>query len=57
MQRTDWRPPEAGAERVGKVGEGAQKVQTCSYEVSCGDVMSSMVTIVNNTGSRIWKLT
>ena len=34
---------------VGKTGEGGQKVQTSSYKISPGDVMYSMVTIVNNT--------
>ena len=33
---------------VGEMGEGGQRVQTSSYKCH-GDVMYSMVTIVNNT--------
>ena len=40
----------------GKIGEGGQKVQTSIYNISRGDVMYSMVTIVNNTVVYIWKL-
>ena len=38
---------------VGEMGEGRQKVQTFSYKISHGDVIYSMVTIVNNTVSYI----
>ena len=36
-------------QRVGKMGEGGQKVQTSSYKISHGDVRYSMVAAVNNT--------
>ena len=45
-----------GGSGVGKMGEEGQKVQTSSYKISLGDVMYSMVTIVNNTVLHIWKL-
>ena len=38
------------------MGEEGQKVQTSSYKISLGDVMYSMVAIVNNTVLHIWKL-
>ena len=43
-EKTGWWLPEVG----GWGGEGGQKVQTCSYKISQGDVMYSMVTVVNN---------
>ena len=33
---------------VGKTGGGGQKVQTFSYEISLGDGMYSMATLVND---------
>ena len=38
---------------MGKLDEGSQKVQTFSYKISHGDVMYSMVTLLNNTLLRI----
>ena len=37
------------------MGEGDQKVQTCNYKISSGDVMYSTVTTVN-TVLYVWKL-
>ena len=45
--RVDWWL--SGAGEVGEMGEGVQKVQTCSYKVSFGDIICSMMTTVNNT--------
>lgn len=36
------------------MGEGGQKVQSSSYQISHGDVMCSKVTRVNNT---VWLIT
>ena len=47
MQRTDWQLPEAGDDWVGKTGQGSHKIQTSV--ISPGDIMCSMVTIVNDT--------
>ena len=33
---------------MGEMGEEGQKLPTCSYKISSGDVMYSMVTKVNN---------
>lgn len=41
---------------VGKMGEGGQKAYISSYKINHGDVMYSMVTLVNNTIFRIGKL-
>ena len=41
-----------GREGVGKTGKSSEKVQTSSP----GDIMNSIVTIVNNTVLHIWKL-
>lgn len=35
--------------RMGKMAEGNEKVQTCSYKISYEDIIYNMVTIVNNT--------
>lgn len=47
-----YREQIAGCQRqgqgVGKIGEGGQKVQSSNYKISPGDVMYSMVTLVNN---------
>lgn len=48
IDRTNWWLPGAGA-RGGEMGEGSQKVQTLSYRLSPGNIMCSMVTIINNT--------
>ena len=49
MMRTDWCLPEAGVQR-GQNGEGSEKIQTSSYkQVSHGNVMYGMVTVVCNT--------
>ena len=37
------------------MGEGDQKVQPSSYKISHGDIIYSVVTIVNNTGLLIWR--
>lgn len=49
IQRIDWWLLKGGGWRVGKMGEGGQKVQTSSYKVNSGDVMYNMVIIVNST--------
>ena len=36
-------------QKVGKTGEGGQKVKTSSYKIRHEDIMYSMVTVVNNT--------
>lgn len=36
-------------ERYERHGDGGQKVQTPNYMISPGDVMYSMLTVVNNT--------
>lgn len=37
------------------MGEEGQKVEISSYNLSHGDVMYTIVTIVNNTVFHIWK--
>ena len=39
MQRTVFWLPESGGVEVVEMGEGDQKVQTFSYDISQGDVM------------------
>ena len=42
---------------MGETGKGGQKIQTSSYKtISSGEVICSMVTVVNNVGSNILKL-
>lgn len=41
---------------VNKMGESGLKAQNSSYGISPGNVMYSLVTIVNNTLLYIWKL-
>ena len=43
-------------QKVGKTGEGGQKVKTSSYKIRHEDIMYSMVTVVNNTVLHPWKL-
>lgn len=44
-----WLPGQRGV----KMGGGSQKAQTCSYEISPGDVMDGLVNVVHNTVSYI----
>ena len=49
INRADWSLPKQGW-GLGKMGEGRQKVQTCSYKIKSREsVMYTMATIVNNT--------
>ena len=51
IQGTDGQLPEAESKgvEVGEMGKGCEKVQISTYKISHGDVIYSMVTIVNNT--------
>ena len=40
---------QGGVPPQGEMGEGGQKIQTSSYKINSGDVMSSILTIVNIT--------
>ena len=44
-----------GGQGVGGMGKGGQKVQTSSYKISSRDVISTIVTIVDNSELYIWK--
>ena len=43
-------------QKVGKTGEGGQKVKTCSYKIRHEDITYSVVPVVNNTVLHPWKL-
>ena len=43
-------------QKVGKTGEGGQKVKTCSYKIRHEDITYSVVPVVNNTVLHLWNL-
>lgn len=49
IQRRDWWVTTVGGWGVSKKSEGGQNVQIACYKISHGDVMYSVVTILNST--------
>lgn len=51
VMKTKSRTMVSRGSEVGKLGKGYLRIQTCKQEMSSGDVMHSIVIIVNNTVS------